>query len=73
MFGLRVLQEEIFQFYLRITLTFKWAYYKIGIYFCEINYIFQLPKDCFSTYKLRYFERSPSGVILKLNDIIEKY
>ena len=51
-FGLREPQEEILQFYVKTTITFKWAYYQIGIYFCEISYIFQLPKDCFSTYKL---------------------
>ena len=47
-FGLREPQKEIFEFYLRIRLTFKWSYYHIGIYFCEINYVFWLPKDCFS-------------------------
>ena len=49
-FGLGVPQEEIFTFYLRITLTFKWAYYQIGIYFSEVNCIFRLPKDCFKVH-----------------------
>ena len=43
-FVLREPQEEIFEFYLRITLTFRWSYYHIGVYFSEINYIFRLPK-----------------------------
>ena len=64
-FDLIVPQEEIFQFDLRITLTFKWAYYQMAIYFCKIN-ISQLPKDSISTYNLRYFEKSTSGLnILK--------
>ena len=46
-FYLRVPHKKVFQFSLRITLTFKWEYYQTGIYFCE-NYIFRLPKDCFS-------------------------
>ena len=52
MLGLSVPQEDIFQFHLRIALSFKWTNYQIGIYFCEIDYIFRLPKDCISAYNL---------------------
>ena len=46
---------------------------KLEYIFMKPIIIFQLPKDCFSTCKLRYFERSPSGlIILKWNDNIEK-
>ena len=65
-FGLRVPQEEIFQFYLRTALIFKWAYYQVRIYFCDINYVFQLPKNKISIYNFRYFKNSPSELnILK--------
>ena len=64
MFGLIVPQKEIFQFYLRTALTFKWAYYQIGI---------------FSDYQRTALvhnnsERNASGlIILKSNHTIEKY
>ena len=49
-FGLRVPQEEIFTFYLRITITFKWAYYQIGIYFSEVNCISDYQRYCFKVH-----------------------
>ena len=63
LFGLRMPQEEILEFYLRITLTFKWAYYQTRLCFCEIRmYFFAI--CCFNKHHLIYFAESDLGLII---------
>ena len=62
-FGLRMSEDEIFQFYKMSRLFQTSVLFHENIFFA-INSIFRLPKDCFSKYHLLNFARSALRLII---------